>query len=168
MNDQNDDPIFPWLLAGSFVAIALWFLSRPSNHFSWAELTTTSTGLDNTPDIQARIRLILLARQILEPLREEFGPIFVSSAYRSPAVNDAVGGAANSYHLKGSGFDGYANTATHEEMAEWLFAQTHLPLAEVVIEDHTGHLHISRDAGGAPGAREFLRYDGSKYKTWEP
>lgn len=165
---EHTDPVFPWVVGGSFLAIALWFLSRPSKHFAWSELTTTSTGLDNTPDIQARIRLILLARQILEPLRNQFGPIFVSSAYRSKAVNDAVGGATNSFHLKGSGVDLYANSATNEEMAEWLYLQTHLPLAEVVIEDHTGHLHISRDAGGAPGAREFLRYDGSNYTTWEP
>ena len=40
--------------------------------------------------------------QLLEEIRYEFGkPIIVNSGYRSPEHNKSVGGAKNSYHVKG-------------------------------------------------------------------
>lgn len=42
----------------------------------------------------------------LQALRDRLGkPIVVVSAYRSPAHNKAVGGAENSYHMRGMAFD---------------------------------------------------------------
>jgi uncharacterized protein YcbK (DUF882 family) len=40
-----------------------------------------------------------LAREILEPLREQFGPVRISSAYRTPNYNRKIGGAGNSFHV---------------------------------------------------------------------
>ena len=43
---------------------------------------------------------------LLEEIRAEFGaPICVNSGYRSPEHNKAVGGAPNSYHVKGQAAD---------------------------------------------------------------
>jgi hypothetical protein len=80
-----------------------------TTHFTLEELTAsqvaTRRGLDNTPGPDALANLKFLAAT-LELVRYEFGaPVLVSSGYRSPAVNQAVGGAANSAHLNGLAVD---------------------------------------------------------------
>lgn len=68
-------------------------------HFSLAELTTTNTGLDNTPNSEEETRLQTLA-EFMEKVRAILGnnAITVNSAFRSEAVNEAVGGVSNSAH----------------------------------------------------------------------
>jgi hypothetical protein len=70
-----------------------------TEHFSLAELTTTSTGLDNTPDADQEARLQTLA-EFMEKVRAILGnnAVTVDSAFRSEAVNAAVGGVSNSAH----------------------------------------------------------------------
>jgi len=133
----------------------------------------TSTGLRNIPDPASMVRIILTARLILEPLREAFGSLLPTSWYRSNAVNNAVGGASGSYHLAGSAVDLYSAVGiSAEDLAAWLYEQTWMPLAEVIVEEHTGHLHIALDTNGilSPGKakRKFLAYDGEDYRAWSP
>ena len=75
-------------------------------HFTMNELSRTSTGLDNTPNVEIIDNLTALVDNVLDPLRELIGmPIHVSSGYRSEAVNKAVKGAKNSQHTKGEAAD---------------------------------------------------------------
>lgn len=81
-----------------------------SKNFSLAELTKSATatrkGIDNTPDAKITERLRRLATEVLQPLRDAFGePIVVSSGYRCPALNKAVGGSATSQHMQGTAAD---------------------------------------------------------------
>ncbi len=146
-----------------------WLLRRPAPNFTWEELTTTSTGLDNTPTLEDRIRGIYLARRVLEPLRKAAGPLLVSSGFRGPQVNAAVGGAEKSYHRRMVAVDLYSQEGwTNEDLATYLYSREDLPLAEVIVEEHTGHLHIAADLDGAPGSRKFLSYDGNTYSSWTP
>lgn len=47
-----------------------------------------------------------LVEEVLEPVRERLGrPIIVNSGYRCPIHNAAVGGVANSQHLRGEAAD---------------------------------------------------------------
>lgn len=76
-----------------------------STHFSYEELTTTSQrGLDNTPNQEQLANLTHTAWQ-MEIVRHLLGdiPLHVNSAFRSAAVNAAVGGSGHSAHM-----DGYA------------------------------------------------------------
>ncbi len=76
-------------------------------HFTLAELTVTDhRTLDNTPDADALANLQRLA-EFLERVREVLGgkPVMVNSAFRSKAVNDAVGSKDKSQHRLGCAAD---------------------------------------------------------------
>lgn len=78
-------------------------------HFTLAELTASTTaqrmGLDNTPAPELLPRLVLTA-EMLERIRGTLGaPITVTSGYRAPAVNRAVGGVTSSDHAQGHAAD---------------------------------------------------------------
>ena len=81
-----------------------------SPHFTLEEMTVSQTaarrGLDNTPSAAVIAKLRKTA-QGLEGVRVVLGgaPIIISSGYRSPAVNSAVGGARKSQHLTGEAVD---------------------------------------------------------------
>ncbi len=80
-----------------------------SPHFTLAEMTVSETaarrGIDNDPppDVVERLKHTALG---LEAVRIRLGaPIVVSSGYRSPALNAAIGGAQNSDHTRGDAAD---------------------------------------------------------------
>lgn len=78
-------------------------------HFNVAELTRSDTaqarGIDNTAPPEVLANLQRLA-ELLERVRAVLGvPVHISSGYRSPALNRAVGGVANSVHMSGLAAD---------------------------------------------------------------
>lgn len=75
-------------------------------HFSFNELTATSTGLANVPDWDAVENLRDLG-MFLEKVRSALGgvAIRVNCAFRSESVNKAVGGVSTSAHLRGLAAD---------------------------------------------------------------
>lgn len=80
-----------------------------STHFTLAELTASNKarqlGLDNTPPHELMPRLVLLA-EMLERVRSTLGaPVIVTSGYRGPALNRAVGGVTSSDHTQGHAAD---------------------------------------------------------------
>lgn len=82
---------------------------RLTAHFSIEELTASSTArrlrLDNTPTAEILPRLVQTA-EMLERIRSTLGvPITVTSGYRAPAVNSAVGGVTSSDHVQGQAAD---------------------------------------------------------------
>ena len=75
-------------------------------YFSIAELTKSETAnkrkINNKPTKEVENCLNQLIDNILDPLREAYGqPIIVSSGYRCPELNKAVGGVKTSGHLYG-------------------------------------------------------------------
>ena len=68
--------------------------------------TAKSRGLDNTPGQREIENLEKLATKILQPIRDKYGKsIKVTSGYRSPSVNSAIGGVKTSQHLGGEAAD---------------------------------------------------------------
>jgi hypothetical protein len=82
-----------------------------SNYFTLAELTPSSTakrlGIKNDPTPEHLENMKLLATSVLDKVREHFGkPIWVSSGYRSKALNDATPGSSpTSQHCLGEAAD---------------------------------------------------------------
>ena len=95
-----------------------------SNNLSLAEVIKSNTairrGIDNTPTNLHITNLEYLAEKVFQPLRNHFGSsIFVSSGYRSKALNEAIGGSQRSFHSHGMALDldqdGRSNSVTNTE-----------------------------------------------------
>lgn len=76
---------------------------RLSANFSLREFTRSQTasrkGLDNTPPDQALPAIQKLVDEVLQPARTEFAKAMnISSGYRSPELNRAIGGSTRSQH----------------------------------------------------------------------
>ena len=119
-----------------------------SDHFSWAEATITlqrdpKTGLllPNTPDPQASGALVHTFQQ-MERVRALLGDraITVHSAYRSPLVNAAVGGAKTSQHMKGEAVDFHVRGLAFVAVATRIAASP-LPYDQLIEEG--SWIHIS-------------------------
>ena len=80
-----------------------------SPHFDLVEFTRSSTAqsrhIDNTPNQTQIENMRFLCVNVLEPLREKFGPIIIGSGFRSEKLNAAVGGVKNSQHKTGEACD---------------------------------------------------------------
>lgn len=78
-------------------------------YFKLSEFINSATanrlGIDNIPSFEVVDNLNRLA-DYLDSIRAKFGkPILISSGYRCPMLNKAVGGVVNSQHLKGLAAD---------------------------------------------------------------
>ena len=75
-------------------------------YFSIDEMVRSATakkyGIDNRPSQDILNNLVLFIETVLDPIREDWGsPIIVSSGYRCPELNKAVGGVNTSGHMYG-------------------------------------------------------------------
>ena len=110
-------------------------------HFSLAELTHTDhRSLDNTPNAAELANLKKLA-EFLEVVKTTLGgkPIMINSAFRSKAVNDAVGSKDTSQHRQGLAADfkvpGMAPDAVVRALLKLPFDQ--------IIREYDAWTHIS-------------------------
>jgi len=110
-------------------------------HFTLAELTHTDhRTLDNTPDAAELANLQRLA-EFLETVKTTLGgkPIMINSAFRSKAVNDAVGSKDTSQHRQGLAADfrvpGMAPDAVVRALLKLPFDQ--------IIREYDAWTHIS-------------------------
>lgn len=78
------------------------FSEWPSDEWPWPNFSPWEMASKR----EGALKLDTDAMDKLQKLRTRLGkPMLITSAYRSPAHNDAVGGAKGSYHLKGQAFD---------------------------------------------------------------
>jgi len=127
-----------------------------STHITLKEATTSQTatrlGIDNTPDAQTIGRMKVVAEKCFEPIREWYGkPLTVSSFYRCPELNKAVGGSKTSQHVKGEAIDiDTGSRVENKKLLEW--AKANLIFDQLIYEfgDETGPewVHISFSLSG--------------------
>jgi putative chitinase len=114
-----------------------------SPHFSLEELTHTDhRTLDNTPNEAERANLVRLA-EFLELVKVALGgkPIMVNSAFRSKAVNDAVGSKDTSQHRVGCAADIRVPGITPDQVVRTIIA-AQLPFDQI-IREFDAWTHIS-------------------------
>jgi zinc D-Ala-D-Ala carboxypeptidase len=132
-----------------------------SPHFTLEELAfTRQRDVDNTPPVEAVAYLRRLATSMLEPIRQEFGVVLVTSGYRSRAVNLRVGGAPTSAHLYGRAADFHCPGHTTREIVEWVVGSG-LPYDQVIDEQTWVHVGIA--ANNTAPRKEALTYTNRTY-----
>jgi zinc D-Ala-D-Ala carboxypeptidase len=107
-----------------------------SANFSLAELTKSEAavrnGIDNTPSLQVIENLTELVVNVLQPIRDAFGPVVITSGYRSPEVNKAIGGSTTSDHCHGYAADFEVLGMDNKELALWI--QENLQFRQLILE----------------------------------
>lgn len=137
-----------------------------SPHFTLDEMVRSAAavrrGLPNTPDKHALKELERLCVTVLEPIRAHVGPLSITSGFRTPAVNAAVGSTAkNSAHL-------YGRAADFKPLERTLRATFHLirqlpgiPFDQLILERgtwiHVGIAPLGRIPRGEALVAELVR-----------
>ena len=97
---------------------------RLSPNFTLTELERSQTalrlGLDNRAPPPAVERLALLCSKVLQPIRDHFGAVHISSGYRGPALNARIGGSRRSQHMRGEAADIVIAGVTPIEVCRWI------------------------------------------------
>lgn len=119
------------------------------NYFTIEELTKSVTAnklhIDNVPPAEAKAKLVELITTVLNPIRRKWkSPIFVSSGYRCPKLNKAVGGSSTSQHLKGEAADIYCKD--NKELFILISSMVYngeIKIGQLIDEKNYSWLHIS-------------------------
>jgi len=129
-----------------------------SDHFTLEELTHTDhRELENTPNETELANLKRLA-EFLETVKSVLGgkPIMVNSAFRSKAVNDAVGSKDSSQHRVGCAADLRVPSMTPDEVVKAVIASG-IGYDQIIREfDRWTHISVPNDANGTPRKQALI------------
>ena len=107
-----------------------------SRNFSLSELTKSDTairkGIDNNPNSEQIDKLKLLCEEILQPVRDHFGRVRITSGYRSPELCLAIGSSINSQHAQAEAADFEVIGTSNAEVSDWI--QDNLEFDQLILE----------------------------------
>jgi zinc D-Ala-D-Ala carboxypeptidase len=139
-----------------------------SPHFSLDEMIKSQTalrrGLDNSPDGDQLEAMVDLCEYVLEPIRKHWSrPVIVSSAFRAPAVNKAIGSKSTSQHTKGQAADIEIPGVDNLDLYHWIGQSVEFD--QLILEYYSGEpasgwVHVSY-VSRETNRRERLRIDKS-------
>ena len=129
-----------------------------SEHFTLEELTHTDhRELDNTPN-DKEINNIKRLAEFLEQVKVVLGgkPVMINSAFRSKAVNDAVGSKDSSQHRVGCAADLRIPGMTPDEVVKAIIASG-IGYDQVIREfDRWTHVSVPNEPMGAPRRQALI------------
>jgi zinc D-Ala-D-Ala carboxypeptidase len=122
-----------------------------SRNFSLQELTKSDTairkGIDNNPNADQIEKLKLICERVLQPVRDQFGRVKVTSGFRSPELCLAIGSSVDSQHAKAEAVDFEVNGVDNAEVADWVYknCETDQLILEFYTlgEPNSGWIHAS-------------------------
>ena len=145
-----------------------------SRNFTLSELIKSDTairrGINNNPNAEQIEKLKLLCENILQPVRDHFGRVKVTSGYRSPELCTAIGSSVNSQHAKAEAADFECPGVDNAELADWI--KRELPYDQLILEYYTpgepnsGWIHCSwvADTPRASFLHAYRQEGKTKYK----
>lgn len=103
--------------------------------------TAVYLGIDNAAPHDVISNARRFAQAVLQPIRTKIGlPFDISSWYRSPALNKAVGGATTSSHLSAMAVDFTIRGMTAQETFEAVLValkDLRIPFDQLIVEHNT-------------------------------
>lgn len=137
---------------------------KKSKYFTLEELLKSDTAIvrqiENLPSWSDIERLMELATTVLDPIREEWGqPLIVTSGFRSPQLNAAVGGVCTSAHMVGCAVDialcSWSTRKVSElyNLIQKMEKQYDIAIDQVIYYKKKRIIHISNDW---PHRRQFI------------
>ena len=122
-----------------------------TRNFSLSELTKSDTairkGINNNPNAEQVEKLKALCENILQPIRDHFGRVKVTSGFRSEDLCLAIGSSRSSQHAKAEAADFECIGVDNAELADWI--HKNLPYDQLILEYYTpgepnsGWIHCS-------------------------
>ena len=142
-----------------------------SRNFTLSELIKSDTairkGINNNPNAEQIEKLKALCENILQPVRDHFGRVKVTSGFRSSELCVAIGSSVNSQHAKAEAADFEVIGTDNAELFDWIKAN--LTPDQLILEFYTpgepnsGWIHCSYIPEG--GRKQFLHAYKSEGKT---
>ena len=146
-----------------------------TRNFSLLELTKSDTairkGIDNNPNADQVEKLKALCENILQPVRDHFGRVKVTSGFRSVELCTAICSSANSQHAKAEAADFECPGVDNAELADWI--HKNLPYDQLILEFYTpgepnsGWIHCSW-INGTPRASRLWAYRSEGKTKYKP
>jgi len=135
-----------------------------SENFTLDELTKSQEairlGIKNEPNDEEVGNLILLCKNILQPVRNHFGKVVsVSSGYRSVALCEQIGSSSKSQHTKGQAADFEIFGIHNKEVSYWIVKN--IDYDQCILEfwgpndPNSGWIHCSYNDEG--NRKQYLR-----------
>lgn len=122
---------------------------RLSKNFVLSEITRSNTarrlGISNEPSKEHLANMQVLITELIQPMRDALGPIRISSGYRSPQLNRAIGGSKKSQHCKGQALDlqfWKDGQMCNEEIYRWVL-KSGVKFDQMINEFDFAWIHIS-------------------------
>ena len=122
-----------------------------TRNFTLQEMIKSDTairkGIDNNPNADQVEKLKKLCENVLQPVRDHFGRVKVTSGFRSPELCVAIGSSVNSQHAKAEACDFEVLGVDNAEVADWVYknCQTDQLILEFYTpgEPQSGWIHAS-------------------------
>lgn len=118
-----------------------------SKNFTLEELVYSETannyGIKNEPDENVVYNLKKLCENVLQPVRDKFGAVIVTSGYRCEKLNKIIGSKETSQHLYGQAADIQIKNADLKEVFN--FIKNNLVFDQLLLEysKKTKWIHVS-------------------------
>ena len=150
-----------------------------SRNFTLQELIKSDTAIrldiNNNPNSGQIEKLKALCENILQPVRDHFGRVKVTSGFRSEELCIKIGSSVNSQHAKGQAADFEINGLSNKELATWVYKNCDFD--QIILEFHdpegdpnSGWVHCSyrNDGSNRHNGLIINAKTKGKYLPWKP
>lgn len=137
-----------------------------SKNFDLNEFIHSDTAqrlkIDNRPSVAIIDNIKWLVEAIMQPVRDKFGVVIVTSGFRCATLNKAVGGQSNSQHLIGQACDFIVRNAKPKDVFDYI--RDNLDYDQLLFEyDSKGNrwIHVSHRHDGKNRKYAVFNYKSS-------